>query len=391
MKSKLMIKNPMYVFLLTSGISLILLLLYYGTINIEGKIEKEMFRISTSDVIKIAQNNAEVIHSYLNPSNDYIKTIQENKSLQNEIEKHLKTLITDNIQYSYILYRDKKGVFRFLVDGSIPSEKAFINQKFDVDSHKWMDVYEEKTPQIIRHTMLQNLSISYLIPILNKEKVELVLAIDFSVKKVENINRIIELMKKGILAMFGILFIALIIFIIQTLRYKAIKYSSFIDTLTNVYNRNYLQESKDFINLNEYILAAIDIDHFKRVNDTYGHDAGDTILKKVAHIMLQIIRTDDDIIVRYGGEEFLIFVKVKSEDREGGLVVLERIFKNVQNHEFKIPNQEHINITISIGVNLVPQKSRNFRDAFKLADQALYRAKNKGRNLIEIYTDSSAN
>ncbi|PHO14427.1 EAL domain-containing protein, partial [Malaciobacter marinus] len=154
-------------------------------------------------------------------------------------------------------------------------------------------------------------------------------------------------------------------------------------------NRNYLQEYEEFINLDDYIIAAIDIDNFKLVNDNYGHNIGDKILKQVAVIILKSTRKKDDIVIRYGGEEFLIFAKVKRNDNLIALNVIERIFTNIQKEKFPISNKSNLDITVSIGVNLQPAKSKNFEEAFKLADKALYLAKDKGRNNIQIYNENS--
>uniref|UniRef100_UPI004047C660 diguanylate cyclase n=1 Tax=Aliarcobacter sp. TaxID=2321116 RepID=UPI004047C660 len=209
----------------------------------------------------------------------------------------------------------------------------------------------------------------------------------FSVQKVKEINKIISLIKSGIFSIIIIVIIFLLILLIQTFKYIAIKRTAYIDKLTNVYNRNYLQESEDFINLGDYILATLDIDHFKTVNDTFGHDVGDKILKDVAHIILMTSRTKDDIVIRYGGEEFVILSKITRDNVLSALNVIERIHKNIQEHKFYYTKNEYMEVTVSIGVNLVPGKSRTFSDAFKLADIALYNAKNRGRNNIQIYDD----
>ncbi|MDZ7819634.1 MAG: diguanylate cyclase [Aliarcobacter sp.] len=188
-----------------------------------------------------------------------------------------------------------------------------------------------------------------------------------------------------------IVFIFLSVLIIQTIKYIAIKKTAFIDKLTGIYNRNYLQDSMEFFNLNDYILATLDIDHFKIVNDTYGHDIGDKVLKEVASIVSLSIRDTEDIFVRYGGEEFLIMAKRNRDDSLSALNVIERILKNIQEHKFYYTKKDYIHMTVSIGINLTPNKSRNFEDAFKLADIALYNAKNKGRNNIQIYDEAKNN
>ncbi|MFA9373264.1 MAG: GGDEF domain-containing protein [Poseidonibacter sp.] len=387
MEKKSLLKNPIYSIGIYSIISFILIFLFFNIVNLEKKVEDEMFKISTSDIISIAQNNANAIQELLKNSHDYVSDIKKSEALQFNIEEKLQTLITNNIKYSYLIYKDKKGVFRFLVDGSNPSEKAFLNQKFDADSSQWLEIYNKKEPVIIKHTILQKLSISYLVPIIHKNEVQLILAIDFSINKVEHINKIIALMKNAIITIMSIIFIFLIVLIVQTIKYSKIKKTAFIDTLTNVYNRNYLQELQETINLENYILATLDIDFFKKVNDTYGHDIGDIILKDVAKIISNTLRGNDDIVIRYGGEEFVLFIKNDNKNYENSTKVLERIRLNIQENNFFISKNDYINITVSIGVNLTPFESKNFADAFKLTDLALYKAKDSGRNNIQIYKD----
>lgn len=387
-----MIKKPLFqnyfYILIPIIISSILGLLLFSTIKLENSIAKKIFQISTSDVFTIMNNSASVIDSILNESQNYPEDIKKNPLLQQALEENLKILITPNIKYAYLLYRDDRGVFRFLADASKLEEKALVDQKFDVDSPEWLQIYTDKKPLAIRHALLQQLSLSYLVPILRHENVEFILAIDFSIDKIEEINNIIHLIQNGILAIMLVVVIILVFTIIQTIRFHAVRKTAFVDKLTNVYNRNYLQKYEDFINLSDFVLATLDIDYFKKVNDTYGHDIGDKILKQVANTILLTIRGKDDIVVRYGGEEFLILVKTQRDGHLNALNVIERIFRNIQEHPFAISHTESIKITVSIGVNLVPHKSRTFSEAFKLADIALYNAKTKGRNTIELYDEN---
>ena len=388
MHKKPLFKNPFYMLVPIIVIASILLFLLLATMRLEKSIETKIFEISTSDVFSITHNSATYIETLLKESTHFSEDIKKNSFLQRKIEESLKTLLTPHIKYAYLLYRDNRGVFRFLSDASIHEEKAFIDQKLDVESPEWLKIYSTKVPLIIRHTLLQQLSISYLVPILNKGDVELILAIDFSIDKIEEINQIIHTIQNGIIGVMSVIFAILIFVTIQTKRFSAVRKSAFIDKLTNVYNRNYLQKYEDFINLDDYILATLDIDYFKKVNDTYGHDVGDKILRQVASTILLTIRHKDDIVIRYGGEEFLILAKTRRDGHLIALNMIERIFYAIQENAFAISDEESIKITVSIGVNLVPHKSRTFQEAFKLADIALYNAKTKGRNTIEIYDEN---
>ncbi|MBN2964425.1 bifunctional diguanylate cyclase/phosphodiesterase [Sulfurospirillum sp. T05] len=388
MSRKFSFKNPFYLIGLSLVVGVVLGALLYGTVKLEEKVEAKMFEISTSDIFHIAQNSAKTITSLLNTQESYVTQIQRNTLLQQEIEAHLRILPTKNIKYAYLLYRDARGVFRFLADASAPFEKALLNQKLDVTSPAWNEIYEKKEPLIIRHDFLKALSISYLTPLLNNQEVQLVLAIDFSVEKVESINTILAFMKTTLLTTIGIMVLFFIVLIVQTYRYVVAKKSAYIDKLTNTYNRNYLQELEEFINLGDYALAALDIDHFKKVNDTYGHHAGDMILKDVASIILANTRKKDDIVIRYGGEEFVILSKIKRTDHASPLNIFERIFTSIQAKAFHVSNSDTLHITVSMGINLALNQSRTFSDAFKLADIALYNAKHRGRNCIEIYEEN---
>lgn len=379
------LKHPFFIFFVTSIIVSLLVYLLLTIFKYEKMIEQDIFKISTSDVLQITDHKALYIKDILKDSDNYINEIKTDEKLRLNLEKYIHNLITDNIKYSYILYKDNHDVFRFLVDGSEENEKSALNQKFDIGNNKWFEVYEKKEPLIIKHDVYQKLYISYLVPIMNEEKVELLLVIDFSVKKIEKINQIIIMMKSGLVLTLVIIAIFLLVLVYQFIKYKSIKKSSYTDSLTKVYNRNYLHDIENKISLNNYILGVLDIDNFKNINDTYGHDIGDVILREVGTILLNTIRTDEDITIRYGGEEFVILTKTKSDNNEMSLSVIQRIFETIKNHKMYINDKDYINITVSIGINMLPGESKSFLEAFKLADLALYEAKHNGRDRIEIH------
>ena len=129
-------------------------------------------------------------------------------------------------------------------------------------------------------------------------------------------------------------------------------------------------------------LAMIDIDYFKAVNDTYGHDAGDLILKEVSLIMSQNVRKSD-IVARMGGEEFCILLSNCSQDIS--LRTMERIRKLVQEKTFHYRGKD-INVTISVGLTV--ELSHSLEEMLKEADTNLYKAKNSGRNqVVALFKD----
>ena len=171
---------------------------------------------------------------------------------------------------------------------------------------------------------------------------------------------------------------------------QEIKRLSVRDPLTGCYNRGYLNEHlpKDIIYSLRYghSLSVIlcDIDHFKKINDTYGHQAGDRVLKEFVTRIEQSFRNKIDWIARYGGEEFIVVLP--ETDIEGAKALAERLKTKISNPKMHIENSE-IQITASFGVaGFTPQTPKeNISDInlIKKADGLLYQAKHEGRNRIK--------
>ena len=159
-----------------------------------------------------------------------------------------------------------------------------------------------------------------------------------------------------------------------------------IDHLTNLFNRRYLSEilEAEFFrarrNRENLSLVIIDIDYFKNVNDTYGHQNGDVVLAMVAGLAQQQLRAYDSA-ARYGGEEFVLVFPGTS--LQGGEMVAERLRQAVLELSFPEP-MEHLTLTVSAGVATYPSPCVDSIDSlFRQADEALYRAKQNGRNRVE--------
>lgn len=149
------------------------------------------------------------------------------------------------------------------------------------------------------------------------------------------------------------------------------------DNLTKILNRNGLLKKLMEKN-NDYILAIIDIDKFKNINDTYGHDVGDYVLRDLAAIISSKIRTTD-IFARWGGEEFILVLD--TTDLLQAQNITDNLRKEVENSKFKTVDK----ITVSIGVSEFKTKNDTFESVFKKADEALYQAKTNGRNRVYVY------
>lgn len=161
------------------------------------------------------------------------------------------------------------------------------------------------------------------------------------------------------------------------------------DGLTGLINHRTLHETlrseKVRADRKKYNIGVLmmDIDHFKNVNDTYGHPAGDKVIKGIADAISGEIRKDIDVVARYGGEEFV--VGLVETTAEGMLETAERIRKAVQKLAFNVHQTAPLKVTVSIGAFLVTPDFRDMKKAVNNADQALYRAKESGRNQVVRY------
>lgn len=161
------------------------------------------------------------------------------------------------------------------------------------------------------------------------------------------------------------------------------KKTAHIDDLTGLYRRSYAcSRIKDILAREhpaskKYALMLFDLDFFKNANDLYGHMFGDQVLREAARKVQKSMRTSD-IVARIGGDEFLVFVEYKNDISP----VAERIFQSIGGM------YQDFHICASMGISLAPTHTTKYEDLFHCADQALYAAKQKGRNCYCIYDDS---
>ena len=162
---------------------------------------------------------------------------------------------------------------------------------------------------------------------------------------------------------------------------------AFEDDLTGLYNARYLDSALDELLERSHSLGApfsvlfLDLDHFKIINDRYGHLAGSELLKEVAVLLRQSIR-EDDRAIRYGGDEYVVLLP--ETPAEMALQVAERIRSRIAAHGFSLGGEESAHITVSIGVASYPLHAVEKTALLDLADRALYRGKRAHRNVVYL-------
>lgn len=163
------------------------------------------------------------------------------------------------------------------------------------------------------------------------------------------------------------------------------------DGLTGLFSvrhfKNKLKEELKRARRYKKILSIVffDIDHFKKFNDTYGHQVGDEVLKQVSEVFKSSLREDIDVAARYGGEEMIALLP--ETDSAGALIVAERLRQAIETYEFT-GYETPLHVTISIGISEFPLHDDDLLALIRKADTALYQCKEKGRNQTSIYSDA---
>ncbi|MBD3646172.1 MAG: GGDEF domain-containing protein [Pseudomonadales bacterium] len=161
-----------------------------------------------------------------------------------------------------------------------------------------------------------------------------------------------------------------------------------MDAVTGIKNRQYFDEVFDqewrraVRQKYEMSLLMIDLDHFKEVNDNYGHLAGDQCLAGVADAISHMINRPSDVVARYGGEEFVVILPYI--EKKNAVLLADQIRKRIENSTFKADGHD-IKVTTSIGVaTVLPDETTNARELVAAADRGLYEAKARGRNTVVV-------
>jgi two-component system, cell cycle response regulator len=176
----------------------------------------------------------------------------------------------------------------------------------------------------------------------------------------------------------------------ERLTYDKLNYEASIDAFTGCYNKTYFNNTcdrevkKSKVTGHPLSLMLFDLDHFKNVNDNFGHDAGDYVLKVLADLIREHGAREMDTFARYGGEEFVILLP-KTTIKQA-YEIAERIRKSVEDHSF-VYEGDTLPITISIGIADYRQGVETGTDLFKRADKAVYTAKGDGRNRVAFFRE----
>jgi len=319
---------------------------------------------------------------FLRETHHNFKTeVMAKKELRDRFEDMLRLISVSTVQNLFVVTRDKDNNYFILLDSDNNSQtRSNIFEPFNPLGDLWDHAYKYKASEVFHHDDNKDLWITIAYPIVQNNITVAIIGADISHKLDTNMQT--KLHSFGTfffwIMLLGIGWFIILYLITIYLRQKV--FEGYIDTLTTIYNRRYLNEVLLKKLSRNYQLFMLDIDFFKNVNDTYGHEMGDYVLKEVALRMKKLVR-EEDALIRFGGEEFLIYTTELSF--ENSVDLAQRLRKSIETKSIKYKDKE-VFITISIGVNHEVQNNESFDDVLRKADDALYRAKMDGRNCVRV-------
>jgi len=357
-------------------IFIIMGLLVVFALYLQYSVNKSTETLKMKEIAK-AEQYAEKIGEYIQA-----KTIDEGKlnlekdpALRDELNNVLRAFLTNEYQYIFLLHKDKKGHYRFLLDGSVEDPVEY-NTIFFPKSKLFDTVYSTQIPRIIEQKEgVEHVWLSLLHPIVIKGKTQALLVMDLSQVYGEYLSdfnspvlNIVTVMQLFLLASFFFL-------IYFAYQYYKLRKSVLLDPLTSTYTKVYLQEFFDINKVNSYDAMLIDIDEFKQINEKYGYEAGDTVLKLFSKEMLTLLPKEARVI-RLGGSEFLVIVEKKSSHLEA---LAKKLFTYLTEKRYLI-NNETISLTISMSAMVIPKETLSIYNIQRYLDEKLFEIKSRGKN-----------
>lgn len=375
-------------FYLLAALSLVIVsaTAYLATTEIERTVELRLVSGLTSVVREVFDNVAGEILREVGRE-DIVLTLFRDARTRKKVEGMLSILVGEEIRYVYILYRDADGKFRFLADGS-RTDRAQPGERFDVlNEEVWLEALNTGREKVILQEGLKSVGATYIRPLMQNGEVKALMVADFSIEKIKEIEASLEQVRAVMSSATGILTLLLILNLYQLWRRKRLERTLYVDTLTGLYNKSFLNEQAFRLNLGDYYVALVDVDDFRKVNSTFGKEVGDTVLRELAS-MLKSLLPKGSILVRYAGEEFLTLLpKGHFKDKVELIRYLEFLKSRVKSRVFTFDGYE-VRVSVSVGVNLSTDRSRSLEEALRGADLALYRAKKGGKDRVEAFDES---
>jgi len=364
---------------------IVLLMIFAGylqlaTIDSTEKLRKDELNKSQQYIEKIAK----LIHQ--KTGNQIEQSLTYDERLREDLNDVLEAFLTKQYRYIYMLYKDDTNHFRFLLDGS-KEEKEPYKDIFFPKSNYFYKVYDSGKVKIVEQSKddigVEDIWMSILYPIVVDGKTKALLSLELSTEYAEYLNTFNSPLMNVVNWMQWFLIASILLLIFLAYRYYQLNKSLTIDKQTTAYTKQYISDFFNTNKINAYNGFLIDIDEFKGINEQYGHDFGDKLIKLFVKRMNEKL-IDGAKVVSSGGTEFFVLIpktKIKIDS------LANSFYNEIKNVPYQLDNQS-ISLSISMSAMNIPIEAKLVSNIQRILDEQLLLVKNRGKNNLIILDDT---
>lgn len=343
-------------------------------------------KLKEQEVRKAEKYAGKIVNYIQSETGGMLKTyLEQNPQKRESLNKMLHAFLTEEFQYIFLLQRDKKGHYRFLLDGSLDDPVAY-NTIFFPKSKLYNTVYRTKIPRIIKQKEgVEHIWLSLLYPIVEEGETQALLVLDLSQIYGEYLNDFNSPVSAIVMLMELFLLISFLILAYFAYQFYKLRKSILFDPLTSAYTKLYLQEFFDKHKVDRYNAILIDIDEFKQINEKYGYDSGNKVLELFVREIMDFL-PEKAKIIRTGGAEFLVIL---SKEEADFIKWVQKLFRHLTLKRYLLEN-EVISLSLSMSAIVVPEESDSIRNIERLLDEKLLEVKSRGKSGLGIIGTVSA-
>jgi len=332
-----------------------------------------------NDELKRAEQYASKISKLiqLRVDSDIEVTLTDNPKLRKHLNESLQSFLTKEYQYIFVLQKDQKGYYRFLLDASEEDPEEYKTIFFPKSS-LFDKVFFSKKMQIIeQHEGVEEIWLSLVYPIIRENKTEALLVVDLSESYGEHLNDFNSPLMTVVWMMQALLIFSLLLLSYLLYRYYKLRRLLLVDGLTSTYTKVFLEEFFNRHEVDAYNAILIDMDEFAQINNKYEYASGDIVIKEFTTTMMNVLSSNCKVI-RSGGTEFLVIVPKGDIDFE---ILVKKLFKTLQEKKYLLKN-EVFNQTVSMTAMIIPNGKISIQDVQRILDIKLLDIKSKGKNAL---------
>lgn len=320
-----------------------------------------------------------VIEEMVKHEDDFLaQNIRDNR-LRTHNEHLLELMHHESVASIFVVFFKEDKLY-FLMDGSHTDKTEPLQFFVPEDMGIFTQMEHTKKKEIFIQKEVKTLGFTLVKPIIERDKVVAFLLIDYSQKEMDKyVDKIDNIVHTAIFVLSLLMFLSALWAIVMGMGLYQ-KYKMYRIPRTKAYLRSFLTDHYERINFLDYYIALVDIDAFKRINDLYGEEKGNHVIKKVLQ-KISFLLSKRDILIQYGGEEFLLLVHKECTGVETFKQQMESIRRNVEALTLPL-NGEIEHVTVSIGTLINSESACSLQTAIHNADTALYFAKHNGRNRV---------